>query len=157
VSSPLVTPDLVVIPSCKNGVTVGLDPAVAKGEVGPGGPGEKWRLPKGTPDVPSPILVNDLVYLMGEKGTLSAVEAATGARVYSEELTVMRYRASPVYADGKLYLTGREGVVEVVKPGRAFEKVAKNTLPDTTLASPAVAGGRIYIRGFNYLWAIGAK
>ena len=55
------------------------------------------------------------------------------------------------------FVAGRDGVVVVVKPGREFEQLAKNTLQDTTTASPAVAGGRIYLRGFNHLWAIGAK
>jgi outer membrane protein assembly factor BamB len=138
-------------------VTVGIDPATAKGVVGPGSPGEKWRIPKNTPDVPSPILVGDLVYLMGEGGVFAAYEAATGAKVYEQSVTNMRHRASPVFADGKIYLSGRDGVVVVVKPGREFAQLAKNTLPDTFTASPVVAGGRIYLRGFNYLWAVGAK
>jgi outer membrane protein assembly factor BamB len=157
VSSPLVTPDLIVVPSCKRGVTVGVDPATAKGEIAPGSLGEKWRIPRNTPDVSSPILVDDIVYLMGEGGTLYAHEAATGKQLYDVSITTMRHRASPVYADGKLYLTGRDGVVVVVKPGREFEELSKNTLPDTFTASPAVAGGRIYLRGFDTLWAIGTK
>ncbi|MCP6406740.1 hypothetical protein NL481_27440, partial [Klebsiella pneumoniae] len=38
VSSPLVTPDLIVVPSCKNGVTVAVDPAKARGGVLQGSP-----------------------------------------------------------------------------------------------------------------------
>jgi outer membrane protein assembly factor BamB len=157
VSSPLVTPDLIVVPSCKRGVTVGVDPATAKGTINPGSAGELWRLPKDTPDVPSPLLVDDLVYIMGEGGTLYCHEAKTGKPVYAEKVSNMRHRASPVYADGKLYLTGRDGLVIVVKAGRTFEKLAENKLPDTFTASPAVSGGCIYLRGFNNLWAIGTK
>jgi outer membrane protein assembly factor BamB len=157
VSSPLVTPDLIVVPSCKRGVTVAIDPAVAAGRIDPGSTGEKWRLAKDTPDVPSPILVDDLIYIMGEGGKLYAYEAATGKPVYEQAITNMRHRASPLFADGRLYLVGREGVTVVVKPGREFEQIAKNTLPDTLAASPAVAGGRIYLRGFGNLWAIGGK
>lgn len=157
VSSPLVTPDLIVVPSCKRGVTVGVDPAKAKGEIAPGSTGEKWRIPKDTPDVPSPILIDDLVYIMGETGTLYTYEAATGEPVYSQRISNMRHRASPLFGDGKLYLAGREGLVVVVKPGREYTELAKNTLPDIFTASPAVADGRIYLRGFEYLWAIGSK
>lgn len=156
VSSPLVTPDLIVVPSCKHIVTVGLDPNKAAGTIGPGNPAELWRF-RETPDVSSPLLAGDLVYLMGETGQLFCLEAATGKKVYDQRVTTMRHRASPVFADGKIYLTGRDGVVVVVKPGREFEQLAKNTLPDTFTASPAVAGGRIYLRGFNALWAIGTK
>jgi outer membrane protein assembly factor BamB len=157
VSSPLVTPDLIVVPSCKDGVTVGVDPLKASGEVAPGTPGELWRMPKGTPDVPSPVRVGDVVYLWREKELLTAVDARTGAELYSERLTNTRHRANPVAADGKLYLVGREGDMPVVKAGRAFELVAKNKLPDTFTASPAVSGGRLYFRGWDYLWAVGAK
>lgn len=156
VSSPLVTPDLIVVPSCKRGVTVAVDPTKAKGTIDPGNSAEVWRLPKDTPDVPSPLLVGDYVYIMGEVGTLYCYEAKTGKSVYSEKVTNMRHRANPLYADGKLYLVGRDGTVVVVKPGPKFEILATNKLPDTFTASPAVSNGRIYLRGFQYLWAIGS-
>lgn len=156
VSSPLVTPDLIVVPSCKRGVTVAVDPAKAKGKIEPGNSAEVWRLPKDTPDVPSPLLVGEHVYIMGEGGTLYCYEAKTGKSVYSEKVTNMRHRANPLYADGKLYLVGRDGTVVVVKAGATFEILATNKLPDTFTASPAIANGRIYLRGFQNLWAIGA-
>lgn len=157
VSSPLVTPDLIVVPSCKDGVTVGVDPLAAAGEVAPGKPGELWRMRRGTPDVPSPVRVGDVVYLWRETKTLTAVDARSGKELYSEDVTNTRHRANPVAADGKLFLVGREGNMPVVKAGREFELVAKNKLPDTFTASPAVAGGRLYFRGWDYLWAVGAK
>ena len=154
VSSPLVTPDLIVVPSCKRGVTVGIDPTTAKGTIEPGGPGELWRIAKDTPDVPSPILVDDVVYIMGEGGFFYAYDAKTGKEIYSQRITNMRHRASPVLADGKLYLLGRDGVCVVAKPGREFEKLASNKLPDTFTASPAIDGNTLYLRGFANLWAI---
>jgi outer membrane protein assembly factor BamB len=157
VSSPLVTPDLIVVPSCKRGVTVGVDPLKAKGEVAPGTPGELWRLPKDTPDVPSPIRVGDLVYLMGETGLLHCHDAKTGAKLYEERLTNMRHRANPVAAGDRIYLLGRDRVCAVVQAGRESKVLAKNELPDNFTASPAVAGGRLYLRGFKELWAVGAK
>jgi outer membrane protein assembly factor BamB len=155
VSSPLVTPDLIVVPSCKRGVTVAIDPSKAKGSIDPGNAAEIWRLPKDTPDVPSPLLVGKHVYIMGEGGTLYCYEAKTGKNVYSEKVTNMRHRANPLHADGKLYLAGRDGTLVVVKAGATFEILATNKLPDTFTASPAISNGRIYLRGFQYLWAIG--
>ena len=157
ISSPLVLPDLIVVPSCKKGVTVALDPLKVSGTVGPGGTGELWRLPKNTPDVPSPIRIDDAVYLMGETGKLMCVDAATGAERFSETVTTERHRANPVFADGKLILVGRDGTMPVVKPGPALEVLAKNKLPDTFTASPAVAGDRLYLRGWKALYAIGVK
>ncbi|MFO0810901.1 MAG: PQQ-binding-like beta-propeller repeat protein [Gemmataceae bacterium] len=157
VASPLTTPDLIVIPSAKSGPVVGLDPTAAKGTIDQGNPAERWRKLKGTPDVPSPLLVDGLVYLCRETGNLTCLDAATGQEYYAEQRTQTgRHRASPVWADGKVYTTCRDtGTVTVVKAGREFKVLETNKLPDTFAASPAISGGRIYLRGFDYLWAVG--
>ena len=154
VASPVATPDLIVVPSAKHGPVVALKPD-ATGLVGPGGGAERWRLAKGTPDVPSPLVRGGLVYLSGELGSLACLDAKTGERHYERQMHRGRYRASPVYADGKVYLTARDGTVSVVKAGPKFELLATNKLPDQISASPAVSNGRIYLRGFSALYAIG--
>lgn len=157
VSSPLVTPKLIVVPSCKNGVTVAIDPEKAKGTIEPGNAAELWRLPKGTPDVPSPLLVGNVVYILRETTELTAYDARSGAQYFAEKVTNERHRANPVYADGKIYIVGRDGTMPVVKASDSFELISKNKLPDTFTASPAIADGVIYFRGWNYLWAIQQK
>jgi outer membrane protein assembly factor BamB len=155
VTTPLATPDLIVIPTAKRGPVVGLKPD-ASGMVEPGSRFEQWRMPKNTPDVPSPLIHDGLLYLCGESGQLTCLEAKTGKELYSQKLHAARYRASPVFADGKIYLTARDGTVTVVKAGPKFEQVAVNKLPDEIASSPAVSGGRIYLRGFDTLYAIGS-
>jgi outer membrane protein assembly factor BamB len=156
VSCPLVTPDLIVVPSCKNGPTVGLNPVGAKGAIEPGNPAELWRL-KETPDVISPLRVGEIVYLMRD-GPLTAVEAKTGTQIYRKDLAKQIHRANmAATADGLIYVVGREGAVDVVQAGREFKQVAANALPDKFYASPAIANGRLYLRGWDHLWAIGTK
>jgi outer membrane protein assembly factor BamB len=152
VSSPVATPDLIVVPTCKGGPVVGIKPD-ATGSFGAGGKGELWRLSKGTPDVPSPLVVDGLVYLAPD-GTFACLDAKTGKELYRERTQTGIHRASPVYADGKIYVAAEEGTVIVLKPGTKFEVLAKNKLSDTITASPVVADGRIYIRGWNNLYAI---
>ena len=156
VASPLAAPDLIVVPSAKNGPVVAVKPD-AKGMVAVGGPYEQWRLPHGTPDVPSPLLYDGLVYLCKEDGRLICMDAKTGEEKYNQRLHPSRYRASPVEAGGNIYLTARDGVITVVKAGPKFEQVAVNTLPDQFAGSPAASGGRIYLHGFAALYAIGPK
>jgi len=156
VATPVATPELIVVPSAKNGAVVAVKPDAA-GTVSPGSKGELWRKTSGTPDVPCPLVHDGLVYICREnQGILTVLDAKTGQQVYSERIYADRYRASPVYADGKIYLSSRKGVVTVVKAGRTFEKLAENRLPDQMSASPAVANGRIYLRGFETLYCIGA-
>jgi outer membrane protein assembly factor BamB len=155
VASPVCTPDLIVVPTAKNGPVVGVKPD-AKGTV-EGSKSEKWRMKHGTPDVPSPLVYQGVVYLCGEYGGLTCLDAGTGKVLSRLKTHRERYRGSPVYADGKLYLTARDGTVTVVEAGKDGKVLATNKLPDQTSASPAVSGGRIYLRGFKYLWALEAK
>jgi outer membrane protein assembly factor BamB len=156
VATPVCTPDLIVVPTAKRGPVVGVKPD-ATGMITAGSKFEQWRLKRGTPDVPCPLVHDGLVYLCGELGGLTCLSAKTGEVVYQRRTHVHRHRASPVLADGKIYLTARDGTATVVAAGKEGKVLATSKLPDQTAASPAVSGGRIYLRGFRYLWAIEAK
>jgi outer membrane protein assembly factor BamB len=148
VASPVVTPDVIVVPSAKNGPVVGVDPATGQ---------ERWRKRNNTPDVSSPLVHDGLVYLCKEDGLLLCLDAKTGQEHYNHRIHSARYRASPVCAGGMIYLTARDGTVTVVKAGPNFEQVAVNKLPEEISASPAISDGRIYLRGFEALYAIGPQ
>jgi outer membrane protein assembly factor BamB len=154
VASPGISPDLIVVPTAKGGPVVGVNPE-ATGTITPGSSFEVWRRPRNTPDVPSPLIHDGLVYLCGEGGLLLCLDGKTGKELYQHRLHSQRYRASPVYADGKVYCTARDGTVSVVKAGPTFELLSVNKLPDTITASPVVSGGRIYMRVWQALYAIG--
>jgi outer membrane protein assembly factor BamB len=154
VASPVAVPDLIVVPSAKNGPVVAIRPE-AKGSISAGSTFEQWRRPSNTPDVPSPLVHDGLVYLCRETGVLICIDAKTGKELYQQRIHSARYRASPVYADGKIFCTARDGTITVVKAGPQFELLATNVLTDVMAASPAIANGRIYLRGFKALYAIG--
>ena len=154
IASPVAGRDLIVVPTARGLTVVGVKPG-ATGMIKAGSAGEQWRKAKGSPDVPSPLLHDGLVYLCRENGVLICLDAKTGKELYQHALHRARYRASPVYADGKIYLTARDGTFSVVKAGPKFELLATNQLPDQFAASPVIANGRIYLRGFRALYAIG--
>jgi len=155
VSSPLVTPDLIVVPSCKNGPVAAFNPAEAKGTINPENKAELWRF-KSTPDVVSPIMVDDVVYLL-ENGPITALDAKTGMQIYRKDLPKQIYRGNMVYGDGKIYAVGRDGIGAVVQAGKEFKLLATNPLKETVYASPAISNGRIYIRTWDNLYAFGSK
>jgi outer membrane protein assembly factor BamB len=156
VASPVAVAELIVIPSAKSGPVVGVKPE-ARGMITTGSSFEQWRLPRNTPDVPSPLVHDGLVYLCRENGVLICLDAKTGKEIYQQRLHGARYRASPVYADGKVYCTARDGVISVVKAGPEFQLLATNRLPDQIAASPVISNGRVYLRGFETLYAIGRE
>jgi len=132
VASPVSAPGIIVVPTAKQHL---------------------WTW-KRTPDVPTPVIVDDIVYLCMENGNLTVLEAMSGKEVYSEATHRQRHRASPVYADGKLYLTARDGRITVVQAGREFKVLSVNELGEDQSASPAISNGTIYLRTFQHLWAI---
>ena len=154
VASPVAKPGLIVVPSAKNGPVLGLRPD-GKGDITNIKQNHVWRLLAGTPDVPSPLIHEGLVYLCRENGDLMAVDAKTGQRLYLEHTHQSRHRASPVYGDGKVYVTSHQGIVTVVKAGRQFQILRQNDLGEQISASPVISNGRIYLRTFKALYAIG--
>ena len=148
VASPVATEGLIVVPTAKNGPVIGLNVESHQ---------PLWTLEQGTPDVPSPLINQGIVYLNRENGVLIAIDAKTGNQIYQERPYEQRHRASPVYADGKIYLTARDGTVNVIKAGRQFQVLAKNQIGEQISASPAISNGRIYLRTFDALYAIGSK
>ncbi len=155
VASPVATDGLIVVPSAKNGPVLGIDPA-AQGDI-TDSHWQVWKLRRGTPDVPSPLIYDGLVYLCREQGDLLCLDAKTGEQLYRERTHRQQHRASPIYANGFIYLTSRDGVVNVVKAGREFEIVATNVLGETIAASPVIANGTLYLRSYEALYAVGGK
>ncbi|RCS42081.1 pyrrolo-quinoline quinone [Bremerella cremea] len=153
VSSPVAKDGMVVVPSAKRGITAAVK-TTSKGNITDKKEDYFWTFDV-TPDVPSPLIVDDYVYLCRENGNLIALDKATGKQLYEERTNRIRHRASPVYADGKIYLTGRDGMVTVVQAGPEFKIIAQNEIGEAIAASPVFSNGRIYLRTFDALWAIG--
>jgi outer membrane protein assembly factor BamB len=117
----------------------------------------QWHRGKETPDVPSPLVHDGLVYLCRENGVLICADAATGKEYYNERMHSARYRASPTYADGKIYCAARDGTVTVVQAGKVFKPLSVNKLSDDLSASPVFSGGKLFLRGYKSLYCIGEK
>ena len=155
VASPVAVPGFIVVPTAKNYGVVCLKPGGA-GDITDSAEFAHWKRENNTPDVPSPLVVDGLVYLCRENGNMMCLDANTGEEHYKDQPTTRdRHRASPVYADGHIYTTARKGVVTVMKAGPKFEIVAQNDLGESISASPVISNGRIYIRTFDALYAIG--
>ena len=128
--------------------------------VSPGGTGELtgsqigWRVTKGLPFIPSPLVYRGLMYLVDNQGRLSAFEMKTGKEIYLlKRVGLGPAYASPVAANGCLYLCGVGNKIIVVKAGPAVEKVCSAELDDRIAASPAIAGNTIYVRTGKSLYA----
>lgn len=153
IASPVANGDELVIPTCRTGLVVALKSG-ASGLIKPGSASELWRISKGSPDVPSPLIHGGLAYIPRENGVVICLDAKTGKQHYEEQPVREIVRASPIIADGKIYHVSRDsGTISVIKAGPKYELLASNRLPDEFYASPAISGGRLYLRGFRALYA----
>lgn len=126
----------------------------------PGGKGDVskshivWRTDTGAPYVSSLVYYDGFLYMAGDVGVLSAIDAKTGQRVWQER-TGGVFTASPVAADGKIYLLSEDGQTIVLAAGKTPRVIARNRLDARQLASPAISGGRIFIRTDDGVIAVG--
>jgi outer membrane protein assembly factor BamB len=155
IPTPVVGHGLVFASSGRAGPTLAIRP---------GGSGDvttshvAWSSPRGSPFVPSGIIVGDLLYLINDmQSILTVYEAATGKLMYQDRLgTAIRegFSASPVHVNGKIFLTNDDGQTFVVEAGRTFKLLHVNELGEQTLASPALVDGTWYWRTASTLRAI---
>ena len=158
IATPVVQSDMVYVSA---GYPEKRTLAIRLGQSGDltGTPNVVWRYDKGTAYVPSPILYQDYLYLMSDKGILTCLEARTGQVKYDGGRVPVpaTFSASPVAFDGKILLTSEDGDTFVIKAGTAHEVVGTNSVGEPVYASPAIAHGKIFIRGEKHLYCIGNK
>lgn len=116
-----------------------------------------WKHAKNTPYVPSPLYVDDRIYLYsGNNAMLSVFDAKSGqVLIDAQRVPGMNgVYASPVAAAGRVYLLGRDGATVVLKRADQFEVLATNKLEDSFDASPAIVGKQLFLRGHANLYCI---
>jgi outer membrane protein assembly factor BamB len=118
----------------------------------------RWRYQRGIPQLPSPLLYGQSLYMVNDAGGLVTIlNPETGALIQQGRLKVPsdRYYASPVAGDGKIYISSEGGKVLVLPPGGGLDALAINDLQDSIYATPALVDRRIYIRTLNSLYCFG--
>lgn len=127
--------------------------------VRPGGAGDVtethvvWSCTQGVPLKPSPIVAGGRVYLFGDSGIATCIDAATGAIVWKERLGGS-FSASPILGAGRIYVPDEEGTTTVIRPGERCEILARNRLDAGCMASPATSGRSIILRTRTHLYRI---
>jgi outer membrane protein assembly factor BamB len=160
IPSPVASDGMVFVTSGFRGNSLkAIRLADAKGEI-TGAPALAWSLDRDTPYVPSPLLVDGIIYfLKTNSGLMSAFDAKTGTPHYQVQRIegVPNVFASPVAAAGRIYVVGREGTTAVLKPGPTFEMIRTNKLEDHFDASPALVDREMYLRGAKYLYSLAER
>jgi len=112
-----------------------------------------WRFHRQAPQMPSPLLIGDELYMVSEKGIATCLNALTGEPYWSERLGG-NFSSSPIFADGHIYVGNREGEMFVFDPGTTFQTVTKNQLDGQIMATPAAVDDQLIIRTDKALYCI---
>jgi len=118
-----------------------------------------WRFEKSLPDVPSPLVYKDVVFLVRSGGIATTLDAQTGKVLKQARLTgaLEDYYASPIGVDGKVYIPSEHGKVVVLRATGDWEVLAINEFDSDIYATPAMGAGQMFIRTQNALYAIGSR
>jgi outer membrane protein assembly factor BamB len=159
IPTPVASPDTVYVTSGFRGSALH---AIALGRRGDltGTDAIRWSYNRNTPYVPSPLLIDGLLYTVtANNGVISCFDAQSGKPHFEAQRLegVTGIYASPIAADGRVYVLGRNGLCVVLKQGPAFEILARNKVDDRADASLAAAGRELFLRGHEHLYCIAAE
>jgi outer membrane protein assembly factor BamB len=115
----------------------------------------RWRVTRGVPYVPAPVLYDGVYYMVKDGGIISSIDPASG-RMHKQGRTEKapgQYLASPVAADAKIFVVSEEGKMTVLKASPNWEILAINDFNEEIYATPAISGGRIFVRTAKALYA----
>jgi len=153
-------------PVLANDLIIGYSGAGGEGKfmaaVQLGGAGEldetrvAWKRIRMIPYVPTPIAYDEHIYLWGDKGVVSCVQAKTGNNVWTQRLPG-EYSGSPICVDGKLYCVAQSGDVVVIAASPKFQELGRTPIGESSHATPAISNGRMFIRGFDHLFCLEAE
>jgi outer membrane protein assembly factor BamB len=125
----------------------------------PGGRGDvaathvQWKVPTGAPYISSLVHTDGLLFMAGDVGVVTCIDAKTGQRVWQERIDGV-FTASPLAASGRIYLLSENGETIVLRAGRTPEVLARNKIDARLLASPALSSGVLFLRTDDQLIAI---
>lgn len=109
-----------------------------------------WHRETGAPYHPTPLVVGDVMYVLLDRGFLTAYDAHTGETVYDKRRLPngRAFTASPWTYGGKLFCLNEDGVTFVVQTGPDFELLFTNRLAedDMCMATPAIVDDKLVLR-----------
>lgn len=121
----------------------------------------------------SPILADDTVYMVAEKGDFFAVDAETGKIKWKLKLGIEQRNSCPLYADGKLYVpilddpetkasgeadAGTKGAFYIIKASESQPEILCHAVLDgRCFGTPVGYNGKLYLQTTRHLYCWGKR
>lgn len=112
-----------------------------------------WSYKRNVMYKPTPVVVNERLYMIADTGVLTCLDPATGKGVYRHRVGG-NFSASPIVAGDHIYLLNEDGDATVFTAGPAFEPVSAGRFDEGFMSSPAVVGDTLILRSKTHLYRI---
>lgn len=115
-----------------------------------------WCQKGAAPYMPTPVLYQDRLYILLDRGMLSAFDAKTGKQLYDRERLggASQFTASPLAWNGKIFCFSERGQTSVIEAGGTFKLLHQNDLGERIMATPAITGDSLLLRTDRHLFRI---
>ena len=114
-----------------------------------------WTTKKGVAKRPSPLIVNDRIYMFNDQGVATCTNVKDGELVWQERVGGS-FAASPIFDGEKIFAFNEQGKIFVVKPGDEYELIKEVEFGDGFKASPAVVADKMILRSISELFCVSA-
>ena len=115
-----------------------------------------WEYDRFLPEVASPVMDGERVYLATSAGQLVALDGASGEELWVKELSDSFY-SSPVLVGDRIFILGIEGKMFIVETSNEFNLLETLEVGEETYATPAFLDGRMYLRSTEHLYCLEAS
>ena len=118
-----------------------------------------WHYRRSVPQLPSPLLYNNILYMINDGGTVTTFKPENGEVLAQGRIrqTGSHFYSSLVAADDKVYIISLRGVITELKPDGSLDVLAQSNLDEQCYATPAIADGKIYLRTVKTLYCFGLE
>jgi outer membrane protein assembly factor BamB len=115
-----------------------------------------WRMDKGMPYVPSPLLVGDFLHIVNDEGIYTCLSPVSG-EILKRTRKFGNVYSSPICVGEHIYFFEDAGTCTIIRNGSEFEEIARNDLGELIQTTPAVSEGQLFIRSSQHLFCIGTR
>jgi outer membrane protein assembly factor BamB len=114
-----------------------------------------WKFKENVPGISTPVITNELIFMVNSKGILSCLDAKTGELIWKEKLQGnYNFNSAPVSIEDKIYFTDMDGVTTVIKAEKKFQVVGENKLEGKFIARPVVSENSLIMRSDTHIYRI---
>jgi len=116
-----------------------------------------WKVNEDSPEVPSPLIVNDNVLFITNGGKITVINRENGEVFFKGSVGAPgSYMSSPMLAGNKIYTCSYGGTVTVLSADD-FSVLGHNKLKEKIAASPVAIDDVLYVRTAKHMYAFREK